>query len=83
MAGEGAADPKDLECPHGVQFYDVVIDGERHPRNAWIYERPQPAMQAVDGSRRVLGERQGRLTHRAIFAKSDSARSLSPVTSGR
>ena len=37
----------DLECPHSVQFYDVVIDGERHPRNAWIYERPQPAMQAV------------------------------------
>ena len=37
----------DLECPHGVQFYDVVIGGERHPRNAWIYERPQPAMQAV------------------------------------
>jgi hypothetical protein len=21
----------DLECPHGVQFYDVVIDGARHP----------------------------------------------------
>jgi uncharacterized protein (DUF427 family) len=38
---------KDLECPHGVQFYDVVIDGKRHPRNAWIYERPQPAMRAV------------------------------------
>ena len=38
---------KDLECPHGVQFYDVVIDGERHPRNAWIYEQPQPAMRAV------------------------------------
>ena len=38
---------KDLQCPHGVQFYDVVIDGKRHPRNAWIYERPQPAMQAV------------------------------------
>lgn len=38
---------KDLECPHGVQFYDVVIDGERHPRNAWIYERPQPVMKAV------------------------------------
>jgi uncharacterized protein (DUF427 family) len=37
----------DLKCPHGVQFYDVVIDGDRHPRNAWIYERPQPAMQAV------------------------------------
>lgn len=39
--------PKDLECPHGVQFYDVVIGGRRHPRNAWIYERPQPAMSAV------------------------------------
>ena len=38
---------KDLECPHGVQFYDVVIEGERHPRNAWIYEQPQPAMRAV------------------------------------
>lgn len=37
----------DLKCPHGVQFYDVVIDGQRHPRNAWIYERPQPAMQVV------------------------------------
>jgi uncharacterized protein (DUF427 family) len=39
--------PKDLECPHGVQFYDVVVDRKRHPRNAWIYERPQPAMKAV------------------------------------
>jgi len=40
---------KDLECPHGVQFYDVVIDGTRHARNAWIYEAPQPAMNAVTG----------------------------------
>jgi uncharacterized protein (DUF427 family) len=38
---------KDLECPHGVQFYDVVIGGRRYPRNAWIYERPQPAMSTV------------------------------------
>ena len=30
---------KDLECPHGVQFYDVVIDGQRHARNACVYER--------------------------------------------
>ena len=44
---KGPRTAKDLECPHGVQFYDVVINGERHPRNAWIYERPQPAMQAV------------------------------------
>ena len=32
----------DLECPHGVQFYDVVIDGVRHARNAWVYEAPRP-----------------------------------------
>ena len=37
----------DLECPHGVQFYDVVIDGVRHPRNAWVYEAPQPKMATV------------------------------------
>ncbi len=34
----------DLECPHGVQFYDVVVDGRRHARAAWIYEAPQGAM---------------------------------------
>lgn len=37
----------DLQCPHGVQFYDVVIDGVRHPRAAWSYEAPQPAMERV------------------------------------
>ena len=37
----------DLECPHGVQFYDVVIDGARHERAAWSYEAPRPAMQQV------------------------------------
>lgn len=37
----------DLECPHGVQFYDVVIDGARHARAAWSYEDPRPAMQRV------------------------------------
>ena len=39
----------DLECPHGVQFYDVVIEGKRHPRAAWSYEVPRPAMQQVGG----------------------------------
>ena len=37
----------DLKCPHGVQFYDVVIDGVRHARNAWSYEAPQPRMVQV------------------------------------
>ena len=35
----------DNECPHGVQFYDVVIEGARHPRAAWSYEAPRPSMQ--------------------------------------
>jgi uncharacterized protein (DUF427 family) len=39
----------DRECPHGVQFYDVVIDGERHPRAAWSYEAPRPEMEHVAG----------------------------------
>ena len=41
--------PKDLECPHGVQFYDVVVGGKRHPRNAWIYEAPLPRIGEVAG----------------------------------
>jgi uncharacterized protein (DUF427 family) len=36
---------EDRKCPHGVQFYDVVVDGARHVRAAWIYEAPQGAMQ--------------------------------------
>jgi uncharacterized protein (DUF427 family) len=39
----------DRACPHGVQFYDVIIDGVRHERNAWSYEAPLPAMQHVGG----------------------------------
>ena len=37
----------DRACPHGVQFYDVVIDGERHARAAWSYEAPRPKMKQV------------------------------------
>jgi uncharacterized protein (DUF427 family) len=39
----------DLQCPHGVQFFDLVIDGARHPRAAWSYEKPLPRMQQVGG----------------------------------
>jgi len=35
----------DLACPHGVQFYDVVIEGVRAPRAAWVYEAPLAAKQ--------------------------------------
>ncbi|MBV9786354.1 MAG: DUF427 domain-containing protein [Acidisphaera sp.] len=39
----------DRACPHGVQFYDLLIDGARHKRVAWVYEAPRPAMQQVAG----------------------------------
>ena len=37
----------DRACPHGVQFYDVLIDGVRHERAAWCYESPRPRMKKV------------------------------------
>lgn len=37
----------DLECPHGVQFYDVVIEGQRYRRAAWVYEQPLPRLAQV------------------------------------
>jgi uncharacterized protein (DUF427 family) len=38
----------DRACPHGVQFYDVVVDGARHERAAWSYEAPLASMKQVD-----------------------------------
>jgi uncharacterized protein (DUF427 family) len=38
----------DLECPHGVQFYDVVEGSALSKRAAWSYEAPQPKMKPVD-----------------------------------
>ncbi|HEY6433832.1 MAG TPA: DUF427 domain-containing protein [Acetobacteraceae bacterium] len=39
----------DNACPHGVQFYNVVINGQVHPRAAWSYEAPRPSMQQIGG----------------------------------
>ena len=39
----------DRACPHGVQFYDVIVDGTRYERAAWCYEAPRPEMQQVGG----------------------------------
>jgi len=39
----------DLACPHGVQFYDVTIDGTRAPRAAWVYEAPRAELRHVGG----------------------------------
>ena len=38
----------DLECPHGVQFYDLIDGAERSSRAAWSYEAPQEALRTVD-----------------------------------
>ena len=46
---KAAKTESDRACPHGVQFYDVVVDGVRHARNAWSYEAPRPSMQQVGG----------------------------------
>ena len=37
----------DRACPHGVQFFDVVIAGNRNERAAWRYEAPRPSMHHV------------------------------------
>jgi uncharacterized protein (DUF427 family) len=39
---------KDLACPHGVQFFDLVRDGAHSSRAAWSYEAPRPALARVD-----------------------------------
>ena len=39
----------DRKCPHGVQFYDLVIDGRRDVRAAWSYETPRAALEKVAG----------------------------------
>jgi uncharacterized protein (DUF427 family) len=38
----------DLECPHGVQFYDVKDCCGRSARAAWSYEKPRSGMKKVD-----------------------------------
>ena len=39
---------RDQECPHGVQFYDIILEGgARSERAAWSYEAPGNSMQKV------------------------------------
>jgi len=38
----------DLECPHGVQFYDVADGANSSLRAAWSYEAPRATMKPVD-----------------------------------
>lgn len=46
---KAAKTASDRACPHGVQFYDVVIDGRRYPRAVWRYEAPRATMSHVAG----------------------------------
>lgn len=38
----------DLECPHGVQFFDVTDGKQRSERSAWSYEAPRTDMKKVE-----------------------------------
>jgi uncharacterized protein (DUF427 family) len=38
----------DLECPHGVQFYDLEDGAAHSARAAWSYEAPRGPMRKVD-----------------------------------
>jgi uncharacterized protein (DUF427 family) len=38
----------DRECPHGVQFYDLVQGKDRSERAAWSYEKPGADMKQID-----------------------------------
>jgi uncharacterized protein (DUF427 family) len=40
--------PHDLECPHGVRFYDVTDGAACSERAAWSYEAPHGTMTKVD-----------------------------------
>jgi uncharacterized protein (DUF427 family) len=42
-----AKNASDLECPHGVQFYDLAKGSVRSERAAWSYEAPKSSMQQV------------------------------------
>lgn len=44
---KAAKTASDHECPHGVQFYDLTVDGAHHARAAWSYEAPRASMQQV------------------------------------
>ena len=48
MLRVAAKTARDLECPHGVQFYDVVEGGSLSARAAWSYEAPREKMKPVD-----------------------------------
>jgi uncharacterized protein (DUF427 family) len=48
MLRHAAKTAHDLECPHGVQFYDLVDGVKQGERLAWSYERPRDTMQHVD-----------------------------------
>lgn len=48
MLRPAARTPRDLECPHGVQFFDLVDGRTQGERLAWSYEAPRETMRDVD-----------------------------------
>ena len=63
VAGEGAEKTDhDRECPHGVQFYDVVIDGVRHAAQRLDLRSRRSRRWRRSRPRRLLGGRRSPLT---------------------
>jgi uncharacterized protein (DUF427 family) len=48
MLQPAARTPRDLECPHAVQFYNLVDGARQGERLAWSYEAPRDRMRRVD-----------------------------------
>jgi uncharacterized protein (DUF427 family) len=48
LLSPAAKTPRDLDCPHGVQFYDVADGAGRSARAAWSYEAPKETMKTID-----------------------------------
>ena len=69
---------KDLECPHGVQFYDVIVDGQTHSRNAWSYAVTASLHGACRWTLWLLGRRAGRLITPAHPARPFALRTAPP-----
>ena len=73
----------DRACPHGVQFYDVVVDGRRHERAAWSYEAPAPGDETGRRPVRLLAGRRSEVSafpYAACFLRLASSRASTSAT---
>ena len=65
--------PSDLECPHGVQFYDVV-EGGAEPARGVVLRGTADQDEVGRSLDRLLGRRRNRLTIRHIARRASGRR---------